>query len=45
MVTRYGSVDVALEWPLRYPHSPGEVIDTKDLDALGKIVEVLARKW
>ena len=43
--TRYGSVDVALGWPLRYAHSPGEVIDLKDLDALGKIVEVIARKW
>jgi len=43
--TRYGSVDVALGWPLRYSHSPGEVIDTKDLDALGKIVAVIARKW
>jgi len=43
--TRYGSVDVALGWPLRYSHSPGEVIDTKDLDALGKLVEVIARKW
>ena len=42
---RYGSVDVALGWPLRYSHSPGEVIDTKDLDALSKIVEVLAQKW
>jgi putative aminopeptidase FrvX len=42
---RYGSVDVALGWPLRYSHSPGEVIDTKDLDALGKIVEVIAREW
>jgi putative aminopeptidase FrvX len=42
---RYGSVDVALGWPLRYSHSPGEAIDTKDLDALSKIVEVLARKW
>jgi putative aminopeptidase len=42
---RYGSVDVALGWPLRYSHSPAEVIDTKDLDALSKIVEVLARKW
>ncbi len=30
--------------PLRYSHSPGEVIDTKDLDALSKIVEVLTRK-
>lgn len=43
--TRYGSVDVALGWPMRYAHSPGEVIDVKDLDALGKIVEVIARKW
>ena len=43
--TRFGSVDVALGWPLRYSHSPAEVIDTKDLDALGKIVEVIARKW
>ena len=42
---RYGSVDVALGWPLRYSHSSGEVIDTKDLDALGKIVEVVARQW
>ena len=28
---RYGSADVALGWPLRYSHSPGEVIDTKDV--------------
>jgi putative aminopeptidase FrvX len=42
---RYGSVDVALGWPLRYSHSPGEVIDIKDLDALGKIVAVLAKSW
>ncbi|HTB94153.1 MAG TPA: M20/M25/M40 family metallo-hydrolase [Candidatus Sulfotelmatobacter sp.] len=42
---RYGSVDVAMGWPLRYAHSPGEVIDTKDVDALGKIVEAIARQW
>jgi len=42
---RYGSVDVAMGWPLRYAHSPGEVIDTKDVDALGKIVEAIARNW
>jgi putative aminopeptidase FrvX len=35
---------VALGWPLRYLHSPGEVIDTKDLDVLGKIIKVIARK-
>jgi putative aminopeptidase FrvX len=38
-------VDVALGWPLRYSHSPAKVIDTKDLDALGKIVAVLAKSW
>ncbi len=43
--TRYGSIDIPLGWPLRYSHSPVEVIDTTDLDALGRIVEVLARKW
>ncbi len=42
---RYGTVDVPLSWPLRYSHSPGEVIDLRDLDALSKIVAVLARKW
>jgi len=43
--TRYGSVDISLSWPLRYSHSPGEVIDTRDLDALGKIITVLAKEW
>jgi putative aminopeptidase FrvX len=33
---RYGSVHVAPGWPLPYSHSPGEVIDTKGLDALSK---------
>ena len=32
---RYGSVDIALGWPLRYSHSPAEVIDTRDVDSLG----------
>ena len=43
--TRFGSVDVALGWPLRYSHSAAEVIDTKDLDALGKVIAVLAKSW
>ena len=42
---RYGSVDVALGWPLRYSHSPAEVIDAKDLEAMGKIVQGIARTW
>jgi putative aminopeptidase len=42
---RYGAVNVPLGWPLRYSHSPGEVIDTRDYDALAKIVAVLAKQW
>jgi putative aminopeptidase FrvX len=42
---RYGSIDVALGWPLRYSHSPAEVVDTRDVDALGRIVAVIARSW
>ena len=42
---RYGAVDVPLSWPLRYSHSPAEVIDTRDYDALSKIVAVLAKQW
>src|SRR6202166_1502458 len=42
---RYGAVDVPLSWPLRYSHSPAELIDTRDYDALAKIVAVLAKQW
>lgn len=42
---RYGAVDVALGWPLRYSHSPGEVVDTRDLDALTRIVTAISRSW
>jgi putative aminopeptidase len=42
---RYGSVDIALGWPLRYSHSPAEVIDTRDVEALARIVAVVARSW
>jgi putative aminopeptidase FrvX len=41
----YGSTDVAMGWPLRYSHSPGEVIDVRDLDALARIVAAIARRW
>src|SRR5215470_17782842 len=43
--TRYGSVNIPLGWPLRYAHSPAEVIDTRDLDALSKVITVLAKSW
>jgi putative aminopeptidase len=42
---RYGAVDVPLSWPLRYSHSPAEVIDTRDYQALANIVAVLAKQW
>jgi putative aminopeptidase len=42
---RYGPVDIALGWPLRYSHSPAEVIDTRDVDALARIIAAIARSW
>ena len=42
---RFGSVDIALGWPLRYSHSPGEVIDTRDVDSLARIITVIAKSW
>ena len=45
MFVPYGAVDIALGWPLRYSHSPAEVIDTRDVDALARIIAVIARSW
>jgi putative aminopeptidase FrvX len=42
---RYGATDIPIAWPLRYSHSPGEVADTRDVEALGRIVAALARNW
>ena len=41
----YGATDVALGWPLRYSHSPAEVVDVRDVEALGKIITAIARQW
>jgi putative aminopeptidase FrvX len=41
----YGATDVALGWPLRYSHSPAEVVDVRDVEALGKIITAIAREW
>jgi putative aminopeptidase FrvX len=43
--TRHGAVDLPISWPLRYSHSPGEVIDLRDADALARIVELISRRW
>jgi len=41
--TRFGVVDLALGWPLRYSHSPAEVVDTRDVHALADIIVELAK--
>ncbi|HJS90412.1 MAG TPA: M28 family peptidase [Steroidobacteraceae bacterium] len=43
--TRYGTVDVALGWPMVYSHSPVETASTSDVDALSRITTLLARQW
>ena len=45
MFTPYGVPDVALGWPLRYSHSPAEVIDLRDLVSLADIVQATAEIW
>ncbi len=41
----YGTLDVGMGWPLRYSHSPGEVIDTRDLDALAHVLAAVAKSF
>ncbi len=43
--TPWGVVDVPIGWPLRYSHSPVEVIDLRDLVALSDLVRVIAEEW
>ena len=43
--TPYGVVDVAMGWPLRYSHSPAEVVDLKDLVSLSDLVRAVAEDW
>jgi putative aminopeptidase len=39
---RYGAVNVPLAWPLRYSHSPAELIDLADVHALARLVAAVA---
>ncbi|MEO8032712.1 MAG: M20/M25/M40 family metallo-hydrolase [Gemmatimonadota bacterium] len=41
----YGVPDVPMGWPLRYSHSPAEVIDLKDVVSLGEMVLAAAESW
>jgi putative aminopeptidase FrvX len=43
--TPYGVVDVPMGWPLRYSHSPVEVVDLKDLVSLADLVQAVAEGW
>jgi putative aminopeptidase FrvX len=43
--TQYGVVDVPIGWPLRYSHSPAEVIDLKDLLSLADMVRAVTEDW
>jgi putative aminopeptidase FrvX len=43
--TRFGVPDVALGWPLRYSHSPAEVIDLMDVVALADLTRAIAEAW
>jgi putative aminopeptidase len=41
-LVRYGAINAGLSWPGRYSHSPVEVLDLRDLDALVRVVAALA---
>lgn len=42
--TRYGVANVPIGWPLRYSHSPAEVIDLRDLAAMADLVTALVER-
>ena len=39
---RYGVLHVSLSWPGRYSHSPVEVLDLRDLQALSNLIHAIA---
>ena len=41
----YGVVDIPIGWPLRYSHSPVEVIDLADLVVLADLIKAIAEEW
>ncbi len=41
-IGRYGPPNLGLSWPGRYSHTPGEVLDLRDLDALSRLIAALA---
>ena len=43
--TAYGVVDVPIAWPLRYSHSPAEVVDLRDVVSLADLIQAIAEIW
>lgn len=41
----YGVPDVPLSWPLRYAHSPAEVVDLEDVVGLADLIVAIAELW
>jgi putative aminopeptidase FrvX len=41
-VGAFGPPNMGLSWPGRYSHTPGEVLDLRDLDALSRLIAALA---
>ncbi|HEU4648025.1 MAG TPA: M20/M25/M40 family metallo-hydrolase [Gemmatimonadales bacterium] len=41
----WGVPDVPIGWPLRYSHSPAEVIDLRDAGHLADLVQAIAEAW
>jgi putative aminopeptidase FrvX len=41
----YGVPNVAIGWPLRYAHSPAEVVDLRDVATLAELVLVCTVEW
>jgi putative aminopeptidase FrvX len=40
--TFFGAPNQGLSWPGRYSHSPGEVLDLRDLDRLARLIVAVA---
>jgi putative aminopeptidase len=40
--TFWGAPNQGLSWPGRYSHSPGEVLDLRDLDMLAQLIVAVA---
>ena len=41
----WGVPDVPIGWPLRYSHSPAEVVDLRDVAGLAELVRAIAEGW